>query len=49
MATEMLHQCKAVAPILFESAGPACVRGACSEGSRSCGRAAEIREKFQNL
>lgn len=38
LATEMLKQCKAVAPILFKNAGPSCVRGKCKEGSMSCGK-----------
>jgi thymidylate synthase (FAD) len=35
--------CEAV-PALFGNSGPACVRGACSEGKMTCGRAAEVRE-----
>lgn len=49
LATQMLKEVKAVAPHLFRDAGPGCVRGACPEGSMSCGRASEMREKFQNL
>ena len=49
LATEMLRLVKGVSPTLFKNAGPACVRGACSEGSMSCGKAAVIREKFQKL
>jgi len=36
---------KAVAPHLFEKAGPPCLRGACPEGKRSCGRADEVRAR----
>lgn len=49
LATEMLRLVKGVAPNLFGHAGPSCVYGACSEGAYSCGKAAEVREKFRNL
>lgn len=38
MARQMLDMCRIAAPELFRDAGPACVRGACPEGSKSCGR-----------
>ena len=38
-----------LAPSVFELAGPGCAHGACPEGKRSCGRAAEVREKIQGL
>ena len=43
LATEMHRRCMEVAPALFADAGPGCLRGACPEGAKSCGRAAEIR------
>ncbi len=49
MAIEMIGLAKEVAPIIFADAGPACVRGACSEGAMTCGHPKEIREKFKNL
>ena len=49
MAREMLRQCKRIAPAIFENAGPGCVRGACPEGAKSCGQAAQMRELFRNL
>ncbi len=49
LATQMLREVKRVAPHLFQNAGPGCLRGACPEGSMSCGKAAEVREKFQAL
>ena len=49
LASRMLALCRQAAPVLFDDAGPSCVAGPCPEGSRSCGRAAEIREKFKNL
>ena len=39
LANEMLRQCQAVAPVIFENAGPTCVsEGVCYEGTMSCGR-----------
>lgn len=37
MAWKMLELAKIVAPEIFANAGPACLRGACPEGARSCG------------
>lgn len=49
LADEMLRQCKSVAPVIFENAGPTCVsEGVCHEGAMSCGRIKAIlaaREK----
>lgn len=36
-ATEMLRQCREIAPILFKNAGAPCVGGNCPEGSMTCG------------
>ena len=47
LALEMLRLVKAVSPVLFETAGPACVRGACSEGGMSCGKASEVRRAIR--
>jgi len=49
MATEMLALAKKEAPFIFRNSGPACVTGPCSEGELTCGRPAEIREKFRSL
>lgn len=38
LAWRMLEEVRVVAPELFENAGPGCVRGACPEGKRSCGK-----------
>lgn len=39
LANAMLKECQAVAPVLFEKAGPTCVtEGVCHEGPMSCGR-----------
>ena len=49
LANEMLKLVYPVAPALFDKAGPACVRGACSEGAMTCGHIQEVREYFENL
>ena len=49
LASEMHRLCMEVAPALFADAGPACLRGACSEGEKSCGRAREIRQERQQM
>ena len=49
MATQMLKQVREVCPVIFEKAGPGCVSGTCPEGNMSCGKAKEVREKFNNL
>lgn len=36
MAWEMLKHCQRTAPKLFAKAGPACIKGPCPEGKRSC-------------
>ena len=37
------------APLLFEDAGPGCVRGKCPEGEFGCGKAAEVRKAFKAM
>lgn len=49
MAEEMFRLCFETAPALFKNAGPACLRGKCHEGDKSCGKAAEIRQKRDEL
>ena len=49
LADEMLRLARQAAPALFDDAGPGCVRGACPEGERSCGRMKEMREKYRAL
>ncbi len=41
MAQAMRRAVRAVAPVLFEDAGPACWRGPCPEGPLSCGQPPE--------
>lgn len=49
MAEEMFRLCYETAPALFMNAGPACIRGKCPEGEKSCGQAARIREEREKL
>ena len=49
VAIEMLKVVKRVAPVLFEKAGPACIRGACPEGAFSCKKAEEVRAFFSKM
>ena len=49
MAEKMLDECMKCAPALFKDAGPACLRGKCPEGEKSCGQAAAIRERRAEL
>ncbi len=46
VANQMLALVKEVAPVLFKTAGPPCVKGACPEGKMSCGKAAEMRRLY---
>ena len=45
LANEMHRLCMEVAPILFETAGPGCLRGACPEGEKTCGKMLQIRQE----
>ena len=49
LAEEMLRLVSQVAPALFENCGPACYKGSCPEGRMTCGKAAEMREKYAAL
>lgn len=49
MSIEMLRQVKPIAPSIFGNAGPACIRGNCSEGKFTCGKMEEVRERFRGL
>ena len=49
LAVEMHRLCMEVAPALFADAGPGCLRGACPEGAKSCGRATDIRKARQAM
>jgi len=50
LAEEMVRECRKIAPVIFEKAGPACVQsGVCPEGEFSCGRMKEMKEKYAKL
>lgn len=49
MATEMLKLVKGVYPNIFRKAGPSCIDGPCSEGSMTCGKIKQVRDKFKNI
>ena len=49
MAMRMLAIARESAPLLFEKAGPGCVRGRCPEGEMSCGSAKEVRQEIASL
>ena len=44
LANEMHRLCMEIAPALFENAGPGCLRGACPEGEKTCGKMLQIRQ-----
>ena len=49
VADQMLKLVYDVAPSLFKNSGPSCVCGACPEGNMSCGKAAEMRKRYEEL
>ena len=49
MAEEMFRLCFETAPALFLDAGPACLRGKCPEGEKSCGKGPELRLAREKL
>ena len=49
VAWEMLRLCKKEAPFLFKDAGPDCLHGACTQGKMSCGKAAEVRRRAEEM
>ena len=49
VAWQMLSQVLEVAPDVFEGCGQTCLTGACSEGKKSCGKAALVRERYERL
>lgn len=49
MAEEILRQVKAIAPLLFASAGPGCIHGPCPEGSMCCGKMRKEASLFQAI
>ena len=49
LAMEMLRIAKEKAPLLFEDAGPGCLRGRCPEGKMSCGDPGGVRKEIAAL
>jgi len=49
LATEMHRLCMEVAPALFANAGPGCLRGACPEGEKTCGKLLAVREERRRM
>ena len=49
LATRMHRLCLETAPALFADAGPACLRGRCPEGEKSCGQGAQKRAEREKL
>ena len=47
MALAMLKLVRPVAPTIFRHAGPPCLKGKCPEGTRTCGKAKEVRAYFR--
>ncbi len=46
MACEMLRLVKEICPVIFKTAGPACLVHPCPEGAMSCGKIMEKRKLF---
>lgn len=49
VAEEMYRLCYSAAPSLFGNSGPSCCRGGCTEGKMTCGKAAEVRKKYEQI
>jgi len=49
MAMRMLAIALEEAPLLFENAGPGCVRGKCPEGEMSCGQQEKVKDEISKL
>ena len=49
LATRMHRLCMETAPALFCDAGPACLRGRCPEGEKSCGQSEKKRNDRKDL
>lgn len=46
VAQQMLELVKPIAPHIFKKSGPPCLYGPCPEGKMSCGRAKEMRQRY---
>ena len=49
VAQQMLTLVLGVAPNLFAAAGPPCISGSCPEGKMSCGKTAEMVQKYADM
>lgn len=49
LANEMLKAVQKISPILFQYSGPKCVKGNCTEGNMTCGKAVEIRKSYLGI
>lgn len=49
LADSMLKEAKKAAPTLFKNSGPNCVKGPCTEGKFTCGKMAEVKEKYESF
>lgn len=49
LAIEMLKLAREIAPTTFKNAGPGCVCDRCHEGKKSCGKSAEVIERFSKF
>lgn len=49
VADQMLALVSKVAPELFKKAGPPCLTGGCPEGKMSCGKAKEVRARYEEM
>ena len=49
VADKMLALVSEVAPELFKKAGPPCLVGGCPEGKMTCGKAKEVRAKYEEM
>ena len=49
LATRMHRLCLETAPALFRECGPACLRGKCPEGEKSCGKMEQKRRERKEL
>ncbi|MBE6732847.1 MAG: FAD-dependent thymidylate synthase [Ruminococcaceae bacterium] len=49
VADQMLALVSKVAPELFKKAGPPCLVGPCPEGKMSCGKAKEVKQRYEEM
>ncbi|MGA1846423.1 FAD-dependent thymidylate synthase [Deferribacter abyssi] len=49
VAELMLEECLKVAPGIFKYAGPSCIKEKCKEGDMTCGKAQDVKRKYEKL